>query len=249
MEPLESGHQDKTAAGVNLLGVHELIVLFGCGSIMFVFKWTHNRGVMNEQGSLAIGASTLMSLLSNGTIGVTGPLASPSLAGIFSFFLKVGSVLFGSGYVLLAFIRADLVQRFEWITETQLLDAVAVGQVTPGPVFTTATFIGYLIAGSQGAVVATIGIFLPAFFFVAISGPLIPKMRKSIGSSAFLDGLNVASLSLMAVVTLQLARTTLVDIGTVVIAIVSSAVLFRYKVNSVWLILVGGLIGLGAQRM
>ena len=120
-----------------------------------------------------------------------------SVGALFLFFVKVGSVLFGSGYVLLAFLRADLVERWHWLSESQLLDAIAVGQVTPGPLFTTATFIGYLLGGPVAAVVATVGIFLPAFFFVAISGPLVPRLRASPVAGAFLDGVNVASLALM----------------------------------------------------
>jgi putative chromate ion transporter len=127
-------------------------------------------------------------------------------------------VLFGSGYVLLAFLRADLVQRYGWLTERQLLDAVAVGQVTPGPVFTTATFIGYLLAGPAGAAVATVGIFLPAFAFVAASVPLLPRLRASSVAGAFLDGVNVASLALMAVVTWQLGRAAVVDAPTATLA-------------------------------
>ena len=133
---------------------------------------------------------------------------------LFLTFAKIGAVLFGSGYVLLAFLRADFVQRLGWLTERQLLDAVAVGQVTPGPVFTTATFIGFVTAGWVGAAVATVGIFLPAFVFVALSGPLIPWLRRSPTAGAALDGVNVASLALMAVVTWQLARAAVVDLPT-----------------------------------
>ena len=143
---------------------------------------------------------------------VTTAVVPLGLWSLFLFFLKVGSVLFGSGYVLLAFLHADLVERWRWLTEGQLLDAIAVGQITPGPVFTTATFIGYLLAGSVGAVVATVGIFLPAFFFVAISGPFrSPVASVSDGEEAFLDGVNVASLALMAVVSWQLGRAAIVD--------------------------------------
>src|SRR6185503_7132193 len=124
----------------------------------------------------------------------------------------IGSVLYGSGYVLLAFLRADFVIRLGWLTDQQLIDAVAVGQVTPGPVFTTATFIGYLLGGVPGALIATLGIFLPAFFFVAISGPLIPRLRQSRLAGALLDGVNVASLALMAAVTFQIASAALVDL-------------------------------------
>jgi chromate transporter len=156
-------------------------------------------------------------------------------------------VLFGSGYVLLAFLRADLVERYHWLTEEQLLDAVAVGQVTPGPVFTTATFIGYVLSGPAGALVATAGIFLPAFVFVAISGPLVPKIRASPAAGAFLDGVNVASLALMAVVTAQLGRAAVVDVPTALLAVASAAVLLRFKVNSTWLVLAGAAIGIGVH--
>ncbi len=167
-----------------------------------------------------------------------------SLSTLFLFFLKVGAVLFGSGYVLLAFLRTDLVDRLRWLTEAQLLDAVAVGQVTPGPVFTTATFIGYILGGFRGAVVATLGIFLPSFFFVSISGPLIPHLRRSPLAGAFLDGVNVGAWALMAAVTLFLARAAVIDLTTMLLAISSAFVLIRYRVNSAWLVIGGGLIGL-----
>jgi chromate transporter len=163
-----------------------------------------------------------------------------TLPSLFFLFLKIGSVLFGSGYVLLAFLRADLVQRLHWLTESQLIDAIAVGQVTPGPVFTTATFVGYELAGAAGALVATAGIFLPAFVFVAASGPLVPRLRASPRAAAVLDGVNVASLALMAVVTAQLARTALVDVPTVVLAVAAAALLLRFKINATWLVLGGG---------
>ena len=162
---------------------------------------------------------------------------------LFLFFLKVGSVLFGSGYVLLAFLRADLVTHWHWLNEGQLLDAVAVGQVTPGPVFTTATFIGYLLGGPSGALVATLGIFLPAFVFVAVSGPLVPRLRRSALAGAFLDGVVVTSLSIMAVVTWQLASAALVDVTAVVLLAASAVLLIRYRVNSAWLVLGGALAG------
>ena len=146
--------------------------------------------------------------------------------------------------MLLAFIRADLVERWHWLTETQLLDAIAVGQVTPGPVFTTATFIGYVLGGTQGALVATVGIFLPAFFFVAVSGPLVPRIRKSPVAGAFLDGVNAAALALMLVVTYELGRAAVVDVKTIVLALVSAVILFRFRVNSAWLVLGGGMAGL-----
>jgi chromate transporter len=168
---------------------------------------------------------------------------------LFLVFLKIGSVLFGSGYVLLAFLRSDLVERLGWLTEAQLLDAVAVGQVTPGPVFTTATFVGYLLGGPVAAAVATVGIFLPAFVFVAISGPLIPRLRRSRAAGAALDAVNVASFALMAVVSWDLGRAALVDPVTVVVAVVSAVALTRYRVNSTWLIAGGASVGWLATRL
>jgi chromate transporter len=163
-------------------------------------------------------------------------------------FVKIGSVLFGSGYVLLAFLRADFVVRLGWLTERQLLDAVAVGQVTPGPVFTTATFVGYLLGGAAGAAVATIGIFLPAFVFVAASGPLLPMVRRSAAARAALDGVNVASLALMAAVTIQLARTALAGPIGIALAVASAVALMRLRVSAAWLVLAGALVGLVGLR-
>jgi len=157
---------------------------------------------------------------------------------------RTALVLYGSGYVLLAFLRADLVERWHWLSEAQLLDAIAVGQVTPGPVFTTATFIGYLLGGPVGAFAATVGIFLPAFFFVGVSGPLIPRIRRSPTASAFLDGVNAASLALMAVVTYRLGRAAVVGPATVALALVSTALLLRFRINSAWLVLGGAGAGL-----
>jgi chromate transporter len=177
-------------------------------------------------------------------------LASSTLAAIpfslpllFLTFLKIGAVLYGSGYVLLAFLRADFVVRFGWLTDQQLIDAVAIGQVTPGPVFTTATFIGFILGGMSGALLATLGIFLPSFIFVAISNPLIPRMRNSAWVSGLLDGVNAASLALMAAVTWQLGQASLTDILTVLMALISFGLLIRFKVNSTWLIIGGAIIG------
>lgn len=212
------------------LGVHELAVLFGCGVLVMLLR----RG--------GRGMFALPLLATSAAVPAFG------LMPLFLFFAKVGAVLFGSGYVLFAFLRADLVERWHWLTESQLLDAIAVGQLTPGPVFTTATFIGYVLAGAPGAVVATIGIFLPAFVFVAISGPLVPRLRKSRIAAAFLDGVNVAAVALMAVVTWQLGRTAIIDVVTIALAIVSAIVLWRFRINSAWLVLLGALAGLTAFR-
>jgi chromate transporter len=146
--------------------------------------------------------------------------------------------------VLLAFLRADLVVHRGWLTNAQLLDSVAVGQITPGPVFTTATFIGYLLGGFPGAVAATVAIFLPGFLLVAASGPLVPRIRQSKIASAFLDGVNAGSLALMAVVSWQLARTSIIDPATAVLALISAIALFRFRLNSAWLVLFGAVAGL-----
>lgn len=167
-----------------------------------------------------------------------------SLPLLFLLFLKIGAVLYGGGYVLLAFLRADLVVRYGWLTDTQLINAIAIGQVTPGPLFTTATFIGYQLGGVSGALLATLGIFLPLFTFVAISNPFIPRLRGSAWFGALLDGVNAASLGLMAAVTWQIGRASLVDALTILVSLVSLALLLRFKVNSTWLIAGGALVGL-----
>ncbi|GIK36622.1 MAG: chromate transporter [Chloroflexota bacterium] len=191
-----------------------------------------------------------LTILMAGLPGLGMPLvATPvSLLQLFLIFLKIGSVLYGSGYVLLAFLRADLVVRLGWLTDPQLLDAIAIGQVTPGPVFSTATFIGYILAGPSGALLATLGIFLPSFVFVALSNPLIPRLRSSPWTGSLLDGVNVTSLGLMAAVTWQLGRASLVDPLTIALALAAAVLLLRYKVNSTWLIAGGALVGLLAGR-
>lgn len=183
-------------------------------------------------------------------LGASAVVAGPTgLGKLFLLFLKIGAVVFGSGYVLLAFLRTDLVEQTHWLSEPQLIDAVAVGQFTPGPVFTTATFIGYLVAGLPGAAVATIGIFLPSFVLVAASGPLIPRLRRSPLAGAFLDGVNSGSVGLMAVVGVQLARAAIVDVTTMILAAGSAAALLRWRVSSTWLVLAGGIVGAAAQWM
>jgi chromate transporter len=219
---------------LTVLRTHELLVLFGAGVVVVLARTVAQR--RKELKSLV---PPLALLFQTGTAGA----ASFGLWPLFLFFLKVGAILYGSGYVLLAFIRADLVERWHWLTEAQLLDAVAVGQVTPGPVFTTATFIGYVLGGTRGAVVATLGIFLPAFFFVAVSGPLVPRIRRSPLAGAFLDGVNVAALALMLLVTYQLGRAAVVDFVTLVLALISAFILFRWRVNSAWLIIAGAIVG------
>jgi chromate transporter len=158
-------------------------------------------------------------------------------------FLKIGSVVFGSGYVLLAFLQTEFVERLHWLTDKQLIDAVAVGQFTPGPVFTTATFIGYVVAGWTGAAVATVGIFLPGFVLVAVSGRLIPRLRRSAAASAALDGVVAGSLALMAVVAWQLAKASIVDRTTLFVFAVSLIALLGFRVNSAWVVAAAAIAG------
>jgi chromate transporter len=170
--------------------------------------------------------------------------AAPGVGALFLAFLKIGSVLFGSGYVLLAFLKADLVDQLGWLTDAQLLDAIAVGQVTPGPVFSAATFAGWLVAGPAGAAAATLGIFLPAFLFVAVSGPLLPRLRASPVASAFLDGVVAASLGLMAAVTVALARDAITGPVPALLLAAAAVLLVRFRVSSAWLVLGGAAAGL-----
>jgi chromate transporter len=224
-------------------GVHELVVLAATGlvtaTIQLGSRTRRTAAVPLLAGTLSGGTA----LLAGGGAVISTAAGPVTLWPLFLVFAKAGAVLFGSGYVLLAFLRADLVERLGWLTEPQLLDAVAIGQVTPGPVFTTATFIGYLLAGPTGAAAATVGIFLPAFVFVALSGPLVPKLRQSPLAGAILDGVNVASLALMAVVSWQLGWAALVDPLTVTLTVVSLAALVYFRINSAWLIAAGAAIG------
>jgi chromate transporter len=197
-----------------------------------------------------LGAPPLLILVAAAALAVAARATSLNavpLWPLFLVFLKIGAVVFGSGYVLLAFLHDDLVARLHWLTESQLLDAVVVGQFTPGPVFTTATFIGYLLAGGRGAMVATVAVFLPGFLLVAASGPLIPRIRSSRMAAAALDGVNAASVALMAAVSLQLGRAAIVDVPTALIALAGALLLFRFRLNSAWLVLAGGVIGAALQ--
>ena len=228
-----------------LLGFNEIALLFGAGVfVMVVRNLPRLVGPGNAWAGLLLPGlgATKIALPLGATAAVTA--ASVSLSQLFLTFLKIGSILYGSGYVLLAFLRADFVERLGWLTETQLLDAVAVGQVTPGPVLSTATFIGYVLGSWEGALLATVGIFLPSFVFVTVSGPIIPHLRRSAWAGALLDGVNVAALALMAGVTWQLAQKAIVDPLTAVLAALGAVLLLRFRLNSVWLILLGGLVGL-----
>jgi chromate transporter len=225
--------------------VNVIVLLFGTGAVLAAIHAA--RGSRSEIQKTVGELSFLSKWRGTGKgmprifpwLGAAGVASViPGMWTLFLVFLKIGSVVFGSGYVLLAFLRADLVVHRAWITDAQLVDAVAIGQVTPGPVFTTATFLGYLLRGPAGALVATIGIFLPAF---------IPLIRRSATAGAFLDGVNVASLALMVAVGYQLGRSAIVDWLTIGLAAVSAVLLLRYRINSAWLVLGGALIGIAAQ--
>jgi chromate transporter len=217
-----------------LSGVPEIPLLAG-GALVVVLA----RGVRRKWGA-GTGASAPLGV-PLGLLAVSA--TSTGMVPLFLSFLKIGSLLFGSGYVLLAFLRSEFVGP-GMLTQRQLVDAVAIGQVTPGPVFTTATFIGYLLEGVPGAIVATVGIFLPAFVFVVLTGPIIPRLRSSPIMSNFLDGVNVVSLALMAGVSWYLGRTAVVDLLTAVLAIVALVLSYRFKINPAWLVLGGGVVGL-----
>ena len=224
-----------------LAGFNEVLALLLLGiAVMLVKNWQRRNFIT---GAWLLPFPSIFAQV--GTVTA----ASVSWVSVFLFFLKVGAVLYGSGYVLLAFLQRDLVDRNQWLTSQQLLDAVAIGQLTPGPLFTTATFIGYLLAGNAGAIAGTIGIFLPAFLLVWAVNPLVPKLRRSSWASGFLDGVNAASLGLMAGVTYTLGQTALIDGLTIVLAILSAIIVFRFKVNSAWLVLVGGVVGWTAHLL
>ena len=230
---------------LNFLGINILVLLFGTGVISGM-----RQGLIQDRARnwkpLVIMLSSVCCFLAVAYFAAglySTEKVTFGLLPLFLFFVKVGSIVFGSGYVLLAFLQADLVEHWHWLTTTQLLDAIAVGQVTPGPVFTTATFIGYLLAGLPGALIATAGIFLPSFIFVGVSSPLIPRLRKSAVAGAFLDGVIIASLTLMASVTYSLGRDAVIDLPTALLVLGSAVLLVRFRLNSLWLVLGGALIG------
>lgn len=230
-----------------LLGVNGLILLVAAGLLFGLIRWLERRRKEKtlaavlpfSTGNIREWWHTLAATPASFALAVV-PISLPVL---FLTFLKIGSILYGSGYVLLAFLRSDFVQGLGWLTDKQLLDAVAVGQFTPGPVFTTATFVGYLVAGWQGALVATLAIFLPSFVFIAIIHPLAATLRRSPWTSAILDGVNIAALALMGGVMLQLGQSALIDPLTWLMALTALVILLRFQINSAWLILAGAFVG------
>jgi chromate transporter len=228
-----------------LLGGNEIALLFGAAAVVVAVQ--NGRRLVQTVRSHAL-AAPLALPFAVATMAVASP-PGYSLLTLFLTFLKIGAVLYGSGYVLLAFLRNDFVERLGWLTNEQLLDAVAIGQLTPGPVFTTATFVGYIVGGVPGAVVATLAIFLPSFFFVAATHHLIPKMRSSPWTASLLDGVNVAAIGLMAAVTYTLARDAIVDVLTAMLTLLAAVVLIRFRVNSAWLVLAGAIVGLAYNNV
>lgn len=225
--------------GLYFAGVNELVLLLAGGLVVMAGS-NLQRATQKSQSAVIFPAVSALKWLGF-------PAAVSTAFGLplmFLTFLKIGAVLYGGGYVLLAFLHSDFVVRYGWLTSQQLLDAVAVGQVTPGPLFTTATFIGYLLGGVKGGLLATLGIFLPSFIFVALSNPLIPKIRNSVWVRGLLDGVNAASLGLMAAVTWALGRASLVDPLTILLAMAALVLLLRFKLNTTLLIAGGALIGL-----
>jgi chromate transporter len=233
-------------AGVVLMGAGEIPALLAGGVIGMVWL---------RQSSLPSGAATGLlpaylwaggpapaaAAVAAGAATATG--ATVSLWALGLFFLKIGAVLYGSGYVLVAFLEGGLVEQFGWLTRAELLDAIALGQLTPGPVLSTATFVGFLVAGTPGAAVATAGIFLPSFVFVLALNPLIPRLRASAWMSAFLDAVNVAAVALMLAVTIQLGAAVLVAWPAWAIALAATPAALHFKVNAAWVILGGAVAG------
>jgi len=246
------------AVVASLLGLDPLSVVLVCGGAVALGRTFAGGAAISPRAcaALILAVCTIVALIHLPREFLAAQPPPASAAGdvgswqIFAYFLKIGAVLYGSGYVLLAFLQGDLVPR--WLTTRQLLDATAVGQVTPGPLFTTATFIGFILgyrsggplAGWLGATAGTVGIFLPSFVFIALGGALFPRLRNSPLASTFLDGVNVAAVALIAAAAWSLGREALVDSVTVAIAVVSAVLLFRYRINSAWLIAIGAVIGL-----
>jgi len=220
------------AVALYLTGVNELAILFGTGLFVAIVR----SPLLRPSSMLAVAPP--LAMLTQ---------APPDLSRLALIFLKIGSVLYGSGYVLVTFLRTEFVERLGWITDRQLLDAVAVGQFTPGPVFTTATFIGFLIGSWPGALLATAAIFLPSFVFVALTHRIVPRMRRSPVAAALLDGVNVAAVALMAGVVWQLGRAAIVDWLTAFLAVAAASCLLTWKINSAWLVLAGALVAVATR--
>ena len=248
--PLAAGLALLVLAGY-FLGVNVLLLLFGGAALyglltLLLSRWRTKPTVSGFIAWLPLAnlQAVLKPLVVRVAAGGVALVGSVSLGWVFLEFLKLGSVVYGSGYTLLAFLRTDLVQHLHWLTDKQLLDAVSVGQFTPGPVFTTATFIGYVVGGWPAALLATLAMFLPSFVLIALIHPVASRLRQARWTSILLDGVNAAALALMTGVLVQLGQHALIDVITGVIAVLAFVILLRFRWNSVWLILAGALIGL-----
>ena len=226
---------------MNLAGFDEILLLLVSGAVGLIWS---NRRQLRQAISSTFALLPLLSVQTFATsVDAQSMSGSATVMGLGLFFLKIGSILYGSGYVLVAFLQAGLVDTRHWLTQPQLFDAIAVGQFTPGPVLSTATFIGYLILGIPGAAITTIGIFLPSFVFVLIVSPFIPKVRKSSSASGFLNGVNAASLGLMLAVTVKLATAALSGIASWFILLLAMVVVIAWNINTAWIVLGSAILG------
>lgn len=235
VKSVELGILAAVVLGLAAMHVSTIALLIGTGVAWIVAER------FTAKASAAKAASGI--LVQGGVAAAASTVSAPTVIGVFLYFLKVGAVLFGSGFVLLAVLRADLVERLHWLTESQLIDAIAVSQGTPGPFFTVSTFVGYVMAGWRGAALATVGMFLPAFVFVAVTAKFLPRLRRSPTAGAFLDGVNAAAVALMAFVGFQFARETLLNVPAILMTVIATVLLLRFKVNSAWLVLGGAVVG------
>lgn len=231
------------SAAILFFGVPEVVAMLGAG-VIYALVAVRVRPPF-----------TAAALLLQPAMKLTDAVARAGVSEVFLYFLKIGSVLFGSGYVLIAYIQQDLVNTFKWLSARELLDAIAIGQITPGPVSTTATVVGYIVAGLPGAFAATFGIFLPSFILVILTAPLIPKMRRSPFLSALLNGVNAGVIAAILITVARLAGEALAPfegfpattVIAVVLALLALLALIRWRINATWLILAGGLAGLAVQ--
>lgn len=233
----------------SLAGMNEVLVLLfggllGMFWLSFSQKMEHVKQSFFPLPLLSAKPGYLKTAIAATALSSAHVAGNVSLIKLFLVFLKIGSVLFGSGYVLIAYLQDEIIDRLGWLTQQQLVDAIAIGQFTPGPVSSAVTFVGYQIIGIKGAILATAGMFLPSFFFVAILNPFIPKMRASRWVSCFLDAVNIGSVAIMAVAVIQLARVSLINWQTWLIALMSVAVTFVFKnVNTLWIVIGSSIVG------
>lgn len=226
---------------LNFLGYDEILLLLASGAVGLIWNYRHQ---LKKAISSTLVLFPLLSIQSfGGSINAQSIGGDATISGLALFFLKIGSILYGSGYVLVAFLQAGLVDTRHWLTQSQLFDAIAIGQFTPGPVLSTATFIGYLILGLPGAVFATTGIFLPSFVFVLVTSPFIPKLRKLPFASGFLNGVNAASLGLMLAVTMKLGIAAVSGIDSWIILFAAGLAVFVWDINAAWIVLGSGILG------